>query len=163
MPKGTVTRITRNPNNKLGCIVSLDNNDTLWLQTTYVKSVLESNFIDDARPTALIGSEVEYKVSKVKKDDFVLDKNGLVAVGTTIQYGKDQNVTHSIRFDSVEGHVTAFDKAKMQADAFAKASVKAASIFSLAKPKQIEQVANEPETSAEESKVEDKVEADDTF
>jgi len=151
MAKATVSRVTRNPNNKQGCIVTLSNGETLWLQTSYITSVLEGSFIDDARPTALVGSEVEYKTTNVKAGDLVLDKNGEVAKGTTTKYTKERPVHHSIRFGEVVGHVTDYDKAKMQADAFAKASVRAASIFTAAKAKA--NVAEDDEEEEEEEEL----------
>ena len=138
MAKATVIRVTRNPNNKQGCIVSLSNGETIWLQTSYIQSVLESNFIDDARPTALIGSEVEYKTSTVNKGDLVLDKNGVVAPGTTTKYGEradsgtfPKQVKHSIRFDAVVGHITEYDKAKMNADSMAKFQANVVAAFGM--------------------------------
>ena len=116
-----VTRVSRNPNNKQGCIVSLSNGDTLWLQTSYIQSVLESNFIDDMRPTALQGAEVSYEMKPVKVGDLVLNKKGEVNVGETTKYTKDNNIPVNIRFGAVEGYVAEFDKARMQAAAIGKA------------------------------------------
>ena len=124
----SVTRVARNPNNKQGCIVSLSNGDTLWLQTTYVQSVLESNFIDDMRPTALQGAEVSYEVRAVKAGDLVINSKGEVNAGETLKYTKDRDIQVNIRFGAVEGHVAEFDKARMQAAAIGKALASVAHI-----------------------------------
>lgn len=139
-----VTRVSRNPNNKQGSIVVLDNGDTLWLQTSYIQSVLESNYIDDARPTALIGSEVSYEMKAYKAGDLVFDKNGVVAAGETTKFSTTSARPIKIRFGDISGHTTDYDKALMLSKAVANAMVKNAGAFA-PKPKTIA----EPATSAE--------------
>ena len=125
----TVTRVSRNPNNKLGCIVSLSNKDTLWLQTSYVQSVLASNFIDDVRPTALIGSEVSYDMKSYVVGDLVFDRKGQVAAGETVKFSKAGSRPVNILFAEVEGHIGEYDKARMLSTAVANAMVKSAGAF----------------------------------
>lgn len=145
----TVTRVSRNPNNKQGCIVSLSNNDTLWLQTSYVQSVLASNFIDDVRPTALIGGQVSYEMKSYKAGDLVFDKNGVVAAGETTKFSTASARPIKILFSEVDGHITDFDKARMLSTAVANAMVKNAGAFAPVKRVATAEPAVEAETTAE--------------
>lgn len=145
----TVTRVSRNPNNKLGCIVSLSNGDTLWLQTSYVLTVLASNFIDDVRPTALIGSEVSYDMKSYAAEDLVFDRKGQVAAGETVKFSKAGSRPVNILFAEVEGHIGEYDKAKMLSTAVANAMVKTAGAFApIKRVAAIAEAATEPETAA---------------
>lgn len=119
MANATVSRVVRNPKNKDGAIVTLSNGQVLWLQLSYITKVLEGAFMDDCRPTALVGTEVSYEMKSYAVGDLVFDKNGVVKDGETVKFTTEGSRPIKIQIGDVAGHITEFDKAKMNANAIA--------------------------------------------
>lgn len=137
--KAQVSKVVRNPKNKDGAIVTLNNGQVLWLQISYITKVLEGAFMDDCRPTALIGSNLSYEMKAHAVGDLVFDAKGNVAVGQTTKYTTAGERPINLIIEEVGGFINDFDKAKMQADAVAKLYKTVGAAFG-AKPKaQIEQ------------------------
>ena len=155
--KAQVSKVVRNPKNKDGAIVTLNNGQVLWLQISYITKVLEGAFMDDCRPTALQGSNLSYEMKAYAVGDLVFDSKGAVASGQTTKFTTAGSRPVNLNIEEVGGFINEFDKARMQAKALADASVRVATMFaSKAKPTlQVEEAAVEEETSA--------VEADETL
>lgn len=129
MLKASIVKVTRNPKNREGCIVVLSNDEVLWLQTSYITSVLAANFIDDVRPTAIVGTSVSYDNKSYAVGDFVFDRKGLVKTGETVKFTTAGKRPINLIFDEVEGKITEFDKARMLSSAVANAMVRSAGAF----------------------------------
>lgn len=130
--KASVTKVVRNPKNKDGAIVTLNNGQVLWLQINYITKVLEGAFMDDCRPTALQGSTLTYEMKAHAPGDLVFDAKGNVRAGETVKYTTAGERPINLNIEEVGGYINDFDKAKMVATAVATVALKGA--FSAPKP-----------------------------
>ena len=145
--KATIVRVARNPKNAQGCILTYSNGQADFVGLTYVQKVLEGAFLDGMRPTALIGTEVSYDLHSYKAGDQAVDDKGkpvVNAAGQPILMTTEGKKVINRTFGEVEGRVTEFDKAQMNANALAKFAAAQTAQYG-AKPARIAAPAQESE------------------
>lgn len=126
----TVTKITKDPKNAAQVIITTSAGHSLWLQQSYVVKVLSANFLDDVRPTAIIGASLTYDMVSYKQGDAVMNGDKpVIKDNKPLLHTKDGVRSENIRFEEVQGNVTEYDKALMTANAIGSAQVKIASLF----------------------------------
>lgn len=114
-----ITKVQRNPKNQSQAIVTTSAGHTLWLDNGFIQKVLQGAYMDDCRPTALIDTEISYEMKAHAVGELVFDSKGQVKEGETTTYKTASERPINLTFGDITGHITEFDKAKMNANAIA--------------------------------------------
>lgn len=132
MAKATISRVVGNNTNGPQVILTLSTGEVQFFPISYIQKVLDGAFMSDARPTALVGTEVEYTKMAYAIGDKVVDAKGATVV-PNILHKKAGTKLINFTFGEIAGTVNDYDRAKMVANATANAiaSIKA----SFTKPK----------------------------
>ena len=117
----TITKVSlANTANGPRIVITMNTGDTQWYPKSYIDKLLIANFMEGARPTTLVGTEVSYKKVTYKEGDFSVDNAGKP---TTIKHTKDGSKLINFEFGDIAGKVSEYDKAVISANAVANAMV----------------------------------------
>lgn len=149
MAKATISGVRLTKDSQV--VLSLSNGKSKFYPLGYIKSLLIGNFLEEARPTILIGATVTYTEHPFKVGDKCVDDKGVVSLTAVHKTEGVKLINFEFNMDTVGSTISEYDKARMNANAVANAMVKVQGSFAKAATKQIAEPAAEPadaETSA---------------
>lgn len=147
MANATISRVSLTKDGQV--TLSLSNGKAKWFPLSYVKQLLVGNFLEEARPTILVGAKVTYVEHPYAIGDKCVDDKGVVSLTAVHKQAGVKLIKFEIDLSNVGSTLNEYDKQRMLSNAIASAMVATSGLFAAKPAKIAAEPAPEPESAPE--------------